>query len=458
VTSSFGSRDHLCSLVHGRLSHTRVPIGLPITFRALHLLFSDAEIATAAALLQDERFFPAQQTRDWLAHIVKPFVAAAPHYDVRTAGEFFALMQYVAQVASATDPVTRRLRAEMDQLLPEAEQFELDRSNGDARLGAPPSPSDAHATQFIASRPDEEPEDSATNSFLWQSWHVSFASAKGPIAGDKLENQDAVLALPFKSALIFALCDGVSTSYGARYAAAWAAATFCFHASQRLRQGGAACDLTDTLRQAAALTYGGLTALLDALVDDEQHPAWPNLRSGSQVPRTLERKLCENTREPHSGRSWAPVLATTLIGGVLQPDHTGAQAYFLRLGDGVVEVLEPNAAAVPVLPMDADEMAIDNLLCPGPRGRASIEGAEVLSRPLSGRQSLVVSSDGLVRGITGSLSDALCVNQREAGTARVLLREACDRANQVNERSADHIYADNLSLLYLRSVSDPRPL
>ena len=456
MTSPFGSPAHLCSLVYGRLCPTRVPTGLPITFRALHLLAGDAEIAAAAALLQDERFFPTQQTRDWLAEIVRPFVTAAPYYNVRTAGDFFALMQCATQVAGGTHPGIRRLRAEMDQLLPEARQFEVDRSNGDARPGAPPPSSDTHAAQFVANRPDEQPDDSPANSFPWQSWQVSFASAKGPIAGDKLENQDAVLAMESGSALTFALCDGVSTSYGARYAAAWAAATFCFHVSHRLREQGAACDLAAALRQAVVSTHTGLTAMLDALVDDGTHPAWSHLRSGSQVPRTLERKLCENPREPQPGRSWAPVLATTLIGGVLQLDRHGTQAYFLRLGDGVVEVVEPAAAAVSLLAMDADELAIDNLLCPGPRGRASIDGAHVVSRVLSDRQSLVVSSDGLIRGVTGTVSDALGICDGGGRTARVLLHEACDRADLLNEQSADHIYADNLSLLYLRSVSDPQ--
>jgi hypothetical protein len=100
--------------------------------------------------------------------------------------------------------------------------------------------------------------------------------------------------------------------------------------------------------------------------------------------------------------------------------------------------------------MDQEELAIETVLCPGPKGIHSIESAQFESTKIHDRQSLLVSSDGLVRGISGAVSRALELSEDRGRSAVQILRDACAFADRFNSETRGHMYCDNLSLLYFR--------
>jgi hypothetical protein len=456
VTLSVGSPKQFCALVFGRLrnSGVRVPAGLPILMRACHLRWHDDDLGKTGESLRQSPLFARPHARDCREQFLVPLIAVAPSYGVRTAGDFFKLIQRAAQISNATHPKLRHLRSEMTQLSKEVETLETTRLASENTAPASLLECETETANFITDRPDEQPTREGLNSFKWQSWVVSFASHKGPAAADKLENQDAVLVKRVSASLVFALCDGVSTSYGARYGAARAVATFCSHLCQQLtaqQRTSDRRDLSQILGMAASHTQDNLSVFLEALLKDDANSDWRLLRSGSPVQRSVERKLCENTCAPQTGRSWAPVLATTLIGGVIQHSADGAEVHVLRLGDGVIEVIDGAAPVESLLAMNSKETAIDSVLCPGPKGQASVKAVQVANRMIARGQSLVISSDGLIRGIEGTVSDGLMLRDGQSRVAADILRDASDRANQHNSQTtASDLYADNLSLIYMR--------
>jgi hypothetical protein len=194
--------------------------------------------------------------------------------------------------------------------------------------------------------------------------------------------------------------------------------------------------------------------------------AWDEVHGASRLSREVARRLCQNTLEPKN-RAWGPVMATTLLGGVVVTTHDATRVHLITIGDGVVELGGALAGAPPeqLLTTDPNETAISESLSPGPLGRRTV--AQLTANAaftLPRTATLVVSSDGLARGHTSPVYTKLeelavedgfpALSEERGATLRVLARCA-SFADAEHERDAANLFNDNLSLVLIRSKENP---
>jgi len=200
----------------------------------------------------------------------------------------------------------------------------LDRTLSDFVAGAdfPPSVARVHTPHArIANTPAHEGQECVSTDFLSSPrvslWHANHV---GPGYAKKLENQDSTYAISEPSRLFFALADGVSTSYGAGFAAREAVRSLCQLLRERLGDAHSPDLPSDSLcatllEDAVRKVQQQLDRTLRELLAAPGAKAWQEVHGSSRLSPDVARRLCQNTLEPKN-RAWGPVMATTLLGGI----------------------------------------------------------------------------------------------------------------------------------------------
>jgi Protein phosphatase 2C len=242
------------------------------------------------------------------------------------------------------------------------------------------------------SRGDEAGQLVATDSLIaWHSSSVGFT--------DKSENQDATFACTDGNRLIFALADGITTSLGSREGAAVSAESVC--RSLQAQLNGTTLPNPDMFRAAFQDAHRRVRRLAQALL---ALPLDGNLRRiGQDLQESSIRRLLELglDRRPNS-----PVLASTLIAGVLTPNGKAVRVDLMRVGDGVVEKIDKLHRCSNLITMeDRSESALNAYL--GPDQHSLESPQQFRTDELMVGEWLLVSSDGLVRAHEQSIWDML---------------------------------------------------
>lgn len=296
-------------------------------------------------------------------------------------------------------------------------------------------------------------------------WHASYI---GPQIADKSENQDATFAAaaaaqPSKPSIVFALADGVSTSMGSRVAANSVVRRFCEFVIQQMKSNVAVS--TSELIEAARRTQDSLDELAASLLERKDGYIFDVVRGDSLQSKTAVRILDATLRPKAS--SIPAALSATLIAGIAQPiPNEGSYAIdLLRVGDGSVEHISRDGEVCPVFETNPEVIAIAQALGPGPRSHAlfdsQAEMIETNSVTLLAGESLVVSSDGLVRGhqqsVSGKVSELMgeefwnTAQPKQADAALEILHKACSFADELFKKdSQQSLFADNVSLILIR--------
>lgn len=302
---------------------------------------------------------------------------------------------------------------------------------------------------FISVRPDEQGGCVAVDHLAaWMASHI------GPAYADKIENQDAVYALPCGKSLAFALADGVGTSLGSRFAAAFAAYRFCHALRDLERKTPWNCD---SLTEAVRITQEGMDRLLDRLLADPVGAAMTDVMGTSRMQGRTAQAILENTRTAEKP-SLPPALATTLIGGWIQPSSGAGQftATFFCIGDGVVEKIAADGNVHPLIVTDPEQMAISASMAPGPLARDHVRSGAVVPHSIELHEGdhLLVSSDGLARGHSQAVWNKIQEMEGDIrprlqrGTQNAIadvLRDVSKRACEL--QNAGRLFDDNVSLI-----------
>jgi serine/threonine protein phosphatase PrpC len=283
-----------------------------------------------------------------------------------------------------------------------------------------------------------------------------YASHIGPHGAAKPQNQDAAHVIADGRNLIFALADGVSTSTGARLAAAAVVVSFCDAVKTALSAGhppDVAC-----LASAVRTTQLAMDALLGEVLKRWETESFSELHD--RVPRDSALIFLQNTARPARARL-DPALATTLIGGVVTVADSSSDAvgHVIRIGDGIVEHIGRNGEVATLFDMVRTESAISEILAPGPRGRAAIDQLASVAVCLEPNEFLLLSSDGLTRGheltvwrelqetFQGDFGGAL---KSKPEFARLLLDDAASAADTIRKNKPHaRLFDDNLSLILI---------
>lgn len=291
-------------------------------------------------------------------------------------------------------------------------------------------------------------------------WHASHV---GPSYAEKGENQDATFACTDGSRVFFALADGVSTSYGARFSAVAIVNIFCSTLQELLKS--ATEPTPSLLKEAANKTRIWLDDTLSFLVTNPNASEWAQVRGASNINDDVALHLCENT-QTLANRFWGPVMAATLVGGVVQPSANGRglEVFALRVGDGLIERIEnldTEGGISSLLAMDSQETEISASLSPGRLGENSLVSPETILPSIGAGELLLVSSDGLTRGHNGSVSQKLReitgssrigLHNDDQSAALTILQKAADQADDsFKENQQIHLFNDNLSLIVITS-------
>ena len=286
-----------------------------------------------------------------------------------------------------------------------------------------------------------------------QAW---FASSRGPAYTRKPDNQDAAYATQSSGSLVFAIADGVSTSTGARYGAAATAFYFTECLADCLKSSAERSP--DVLLKAARMAHTVLDSLLKTLLAQWTEHDFSEVYA--DMGRDSAARILENTRAPK--RDWPPALASTLIGGYLAPAGASASGHVLRIGDGVVEKLDPFDRCDSVLGMDSTVTEVSTYFGPGPIAAGNLSAAQVVSITLDPGEWLLVSSDGLTRGHSNSVSDQLSARLGRDflrqlpptnGAALSPLERAAAAADQAHASgTALDLFGDNLSLVLVTNA------
>jgi serine/threonine protein phosphatase PrpC len=290
---------------------------------------------------------------------------------------------------------------------------------------------------------------------LWQATHI------GPLYDQKLENQDAVSTSMDRSRIFFALADGVSTSYGSGFAASVIVERFCSHLKEAVLAEGR--FLPFMLVDAASSSQLWLDQSLAFLLANPSAPEWGDVRGSSNLADDVAMRLCENTRNP-TNRFWGPVMAATLIGGIIQPaeDGQGTELQAIRIGDGLIELVSPlnlNGGISLVVSMDSEETEILSALSPGPFGEQALVNPERAQQLIGPGETLLISSDGLARGHVSSVAETLRditgssqmgLLREDQASALGVLQKAAAYADEIFLNSPQlKLFNDNLSLIVL---------
>jgi len=225
---------------------------------------------------------------------------------------------------------------------------------------------------------------------------VWYASYKAMPSALRPQNQAATLAQPVKGGVAFALAEGLSSSLGARTAAAIAVRSFCQLAMAAVAAGG---DGARAVRDGIGGTQQRLDLLSHALIASGAGSAALTLIRGS-LPADNALKILAHTLAPDGRlKHVGPALTVTFTGGVLAPNPvTGAPELWLgRVGGGRAEwrrmgAGQPLIGPGPTPPQPA-------VLGPGPTGEAGLASLEVRG-PYEVRLGdiVVLAGEELMRG------------------------------------------------------------
>lgn len=282
---------------------------------------------------------------------------------------------------------------------------------------------------------------------------ISHATHIGPRRADKLENQDATFVkVGSNGEILFALADGVSTSYGSRYAAASGAEFFCTTLDERIREGhSASAALFKTI---VSDTQAHIERQAEDLRDRSESEGWQLVHGTSKLTREVAIWNIENTFSRRL-RNASPALCATLLGGLAVRGPLPGQWSFhvVRLGDGVVEVFG-STSVVSAMTMDRSETELATSLCPGPLGRAAVESLEYTTGVCGPDQSLLLSSDGLLRGHSETVAATLASVSDKFATERgtnTPLDVLVDAASYADRQQSD-LFGDNLGLIVIAPI------
>ncbi len=316
----------------------------------------------------------------------------------------------------------------------------------------------------LAQRPEPWPpfpdrlDEAGLSQLSTDCYRITWASHRGPSFAHKEENQDAVHVRIDERRIYFALADGVSTSFGSRFAAALAAYRYCelLHA-----RGSTEMTADSAVMEAAAETQGMLDEMLDFLIDNPKAPEWNVVKGESRLENAVISRLVENTKTPKN-RFWGPAFATTLIGGVLDQQTRTSRLTVLRIGDGVVERALNTGDVVTVLGMDPEQTEITASMSPGPLSAKAIAAAKPTTLDITHSDGLLISSDGLTRGTDRPILSLLreIASNPTIGTggdssrsAIELLRLACNYADdQFSRDEKRQLFGDNLSIVVISPI------
>ncbi len=308
-------------------------------------------------------------------------------------------------------------------------------------------------TRELAGREDETTGGFVTSFGLG----VWFASHIGPALAHKIENQDIALARTGDGRVWFAICDGVSTSFGSRFASALACHAFVDKlAMSNTHDLGAFEDLLC----AASFAEDELDKSLMGLLANSSPDAWDDVKGGSMLDTQVIRRLAENTASPIN-RFWGPVMTSTLLGGVAVRVGNSWKVNLIRIGDGVAEKQNSSGVLDALFGVSSDEFEISNALRPGAPSVALRERVEHATLILEPGELLLLCSDGLARGhnervldmLHGLFPDFSLDPSLHSGVAALdLLRRAASRADELFNTMAalPPLFADNLSVILLK--------
>jgi serine/threonine protein phosphatase PrpC len=306
---------------------------------------------------------------------------------------------------------------------------------------------DAFGRQLYADRVDER--GGYVNAAGIQVWYASFI---GPKHAKMLENQDAAYACSSgQGRIIFATADGVTTSVGARFAAAECVTYFCDKVREELETGNLGLSVLIT---AAKATQDRIDGLFNYLVENWEksdfsyvYRTWPRSSAAQFLANTRSRK-----------RDWTPALSTTLIGGYLSPYDDSFTGYAIRIGDGVMEKISNTQQVKALFSMDSKETVVSSFLAPG-RQATLQTGMEAQEISLSAGEMLLLSSDGLTRGhdipayqqIVTLLGERFTRDLKADGDGALsLLKRAADEADKIHRLGHNSpLFDDNISFVLI---------
>ncbi len=381
-------------------------------------------------------------------------LTAAPSFRIESGRLICRLLAFVAQTYRPDNEEFSRRNRQIGRSQLAAARAILNKERSNSPEGPKQSlllqPLHTSAAKHILSSPDNKAvleEYLSTPALrLWQ------ASHSGPTFAQKGENQDATYALTCDDAIAFALADGISTSYGARFAAKTVAFNFCKAASCYMAVPN---DIETTIRKSVQSAQDWLNSVLLHLLDDPTAPEWNDVAGQSFIARDVALRLLDNTRT-RQHHHWGPSLATTLIAGIARPFNHGWEVGFLHIGDGVVERWVENGSVIPLISMDNSQSEIDACISPSLDRLASHVG-DFHQFSLHSTDLLLVSSDGLTRGHESTVTKKLSeigtlqrgVYDHKSLRASRMLNKACEYADRLYETDRLSLFADNLSLIII---------
>lgn len=286
---------------------------------------------------------------------------------------------------------------------------------------------------------------------------VRLATHCGPPYATLRENQDAAAADLGDGRVVFALADGVTTSYGSRFAAWTAVQAAVAHLIEHAPLDGGDTAMRAALREAADAARRLVGECLTHALANLDEDTWRRIRGAEPLPLSNARRFMENTLT-RKVAAIGPAFASTLVAGVVTEPRDGrpACANVIRIGDGAVEVWRgADLSACSLFAVDHNETVISAAICPGPVGEQSIGNAHFARADLEPGDDLIASSDGLTRGHSDLVTTILRnmvpdvfskFDQRRS--ALDVLTAAAARADELHRRDAEsRLFEDNLALV-----------
>jgi hypothetical protein len=247
----------------------------------------------------------------------------------------------------------------------------------------------------------------------------------------------------------------VSTSVGSRFAAATIVKLFCEHLADRFDGSSASID-EEALKSAAQSVHEWLNVCLAYLTSSSVLEEWAEVKGASNLSMDVVLQLAGNTVRPKN-RFWAPLMASTLLGGCAERTPGGVKISMIRIGDGISESIDRNGKITSIFSMDADETEITAVVGPGQASALAISKAESRLSFLDTGETLFLASDGLARGHNDGLvkqlqsvcpQQVLDLNPGCRTAAMDILKKAADHADQAFKLDPEKkLFADNLSLI-----------
>jgi protein phosphatase 2C-like protein len=286
---------------------------------------------------------------------------------------------------------------------------------------------------------------------------VRLATHRGPSYAALRENQDAAATDLGDGRVAFALADGVSTSYGSRFAAWTVVQAAVAHLVEHAPLDGDETVMRAALREAADAARRIVGACLAHALANLDEDTWSVIRGAEPLPLSNARRFMENTLTRKIA-SIGPAFASTLVAGVVTEPRNGRPAWasVIRIGDGAVEVWRgADMSARSLFAVDNAETVISAAICPGPVGEQSISSAQFERTDLEPGDDLIASSDGLTRGhsdliitnLRNTIPDVFAKFDQKRSVLDVLTAAAA-RADELHRQDPDSRFCeDNLALV-----------